>query len=165
MTINLDWVASVLSGFCALVMFTFHVVTSPARKHWISLPEYIRTGIFFTGALFMWRSVNLTVIAGDPDVMLGHINPEGLLLLMCLCYVMTTLAFYVIRRTYPPRVWERLGYISKMATCKPRDKKAEAIGLLAAQGVHVVAPNGSPTDLAESLNTKHSPIAPEEVVR
>ena len=166
MTVNLDWVASVLSGLCALIMFTFHVVTSPQRKHWISLPEYIRTGIFLTGALFMWRSANFTVIAGDSEVELGHINAEGLLLLTCLTYVFGALAFHIVRRTYPPRVWQRLGYIAELARRHPKDKKrSEAIAMLALRGVYVTRPNASPTDFVESLNTTGSSPGPEENVR
>lgn len=150
---TLDWIASLLCGLAALCMFTLHIISSPKRTPWMNLPEYVRIGLAVTGAMFMWRSVNFTSIAHEPLV-LGHINAEGIMALVCFTYLIAAITFWVIRSVLPANVRFR----SLWATSTMKDDPdlrpvmlttEETVKVAQASGIRALKPNASIADLNE----------------
>lgn len=94
-SLTLDMIGAVLCGITAIALFAIHILTS--RRHGttpVPVPEYVRIGLFATGALFMVRSVNFATLPPPPIEPLGHINPEGVLAAGCLAYLAASVAFW-----------------------------------------------------------------------
>lgn len=161
----MDWIAAGLAGIAAMALFTFHVITNPSRRHWFTLPEYIRRGIFLAGTMLMWRSVNFTVIDADDA---GHANIEALFALGTTTYLFCSAAFYALTKTYPPRVWDRLNYITHLASCGGQSKKAEQGAVLtdlAMSGMRVIPPGAGPEAVTAAIDRHMPHNAPEDSVR
>lgn len=161
----MDWIAAVLTFIAAGALFTFHVITSPSRRNWFTLPEYIRKGIFIAGAMMLWRSVNFTVIDAEDA---GHANPEALMALATTTYLFCAGVFYAVSRTYPARVWDRLNYITHLASCGGQSKKAEQGAVLtdlAMSGMKVIPPGAGPESVTQAIDNRAARGAPEEVAR
>jgi hypothetical protein len=145
--VNLDLIASVLCGWLALCAFGLHVVSSPKRHNWMTLPEYVRRGFLVTGAMFTWRSVNF-ITNGSQD--LGHINTEGMMALIAVTYTVTAVAFWVAQRTLPAKVWDRLRWVEHVEREDPGKvpvmmDEAEVVDAARILGFKAAAP-GEPPD-------------------
>lgn len=142
-----DAIASVLCFIFALSCFVIHVLTSKQRKHWCDLPEWLRFGMFMTGASLLYRGVNLAVLSAEyPPTSLGHVNMQGLVALLIMTYTFTAFAVYIVRRTFPVRVWDRMKYIEGLATCANNG----SLAILASLGIKVVPPHGTPKDVEKA---------------
>ena len=161
----MDWIAASLAFIAAGALFSFHVITSPSRRNWFTLPEYIRKGICIAGAMLLWRSVNFTVIdAEDP----GHANPEALMALATTTYLFCAGVFYAVSKTYPARVWDRLNYITHLASCGGQSKKAEQGAVLtdlAMSGMKVIPPGAGPESVTAAIDRHMPHSVPEDAVR
>lgn len=136
-----DALSSLLCFMMAVSCFIIHVLSSPRRGHWIDLPNYVRLGFFTAGALIMYRAINLAVLSGEiPPTSHGHTNLEALLATITISYTFMAMAFHILRRTFPIRVWNRLKYIEDLACCA----NGGALAVLASLGFKVVPPNASP---------------------
>lgn len=91
---SLDVLAAVMTGCVAVALFTIHVLTSAAHAKWVTLPGYVRAGLFPSGAMFMIRSVNLLNISPRAPDGPGHINLEGLILAAILLYTVLAVAYW-----------------------------------------------------------------------
>lgn len=142
-----DAIASLLCFMFAISCFVIHVLTSHKRRNWSNLSEFVRLGLFLTGASLLYRGVNLAVLSNEyPPTSLGHVNVEGLIALAIMSYTFTAFAVHMVRRTYPARVWDRVKYIEKLATCANNG----SLAVLASLGVKVVPPQGTPEDVQEA---------------
>lgn len=110
---NLDPLAALLCGLVALFLFATHVVSSPRRKRWMTLPEYVRYGLFISGAMFMWRSVNFITQPSATVSAIGHINAEGVMALAALTYTAMSLAFWMASKRLPDLGWDRLRFAER----------------------------------------------------
>lgn len=147
--LNLDILASVFCIILAMSCFAIHILTSPRHRVWLNLPEYVRGGIFVTGALMFFRGINFYGLAANPTVPLGHVNIEGLMPLIVLTYTMTALSVHVIRQTYPGRLWDRLRFFESVAKHGLRRPDSLQAGVLAEIADHngcgiVTAPDQKP---------------------
>lgn len=114
----LQLIAALLWGWLALCVFTLHIISSPKRRNWATIPEYVRGGFLVTGVMATWRSVNLIDLADQPAA-IGRINAEGMLALLAITYTVTALAWWTFRRVLPGRWWERLGWMEHEARSHP----------------------------------------------
>lgn len=151
---SLDAVAAVLCGLVCLGCFTLHVVSSPARGHWLTLPEYVRFGFLVTGAMFLWRAVNFASLVRAPQP-LGHINAEGMMALIAMAYTITALAFYVVRRSLTPQARSRVDWVEAVERDNPELAPVmmaprELTEAARARGIPAVGPQAGPGDLAEA---------------
>lgn len=109
---NLDSLAALLCGWMAVCVFGLHIVSSPKRKHWMTLPEYVRRGLVVTGTMFVWRSVNLATLApSPPEWGPGHINVEGVMAALAMTYMVTSLVVWAWRRHLPGKGWDRAAWV------------------------------------------------------
>lgn len=142
--ISLDLIAASLCGAIALFLFSLHVVSSPLRKAWVPLPEYVRGGFLLGGAMFMWRSVNFVSIAPEPMLIRGHINAEGILTTIVLAYIFGSCAFCYWRFSFRDKQVDRLTFAAKQAQRNERmvplvmDRDEVAMTAIS-QGIHVNA--------------------------
>jgi hypothetical protein len=148
MMLNLDIAAGVLTGWIALALFSLHVISSPRHRTWMTIPEYVRRGFLVTGAMFTWRSVNLFSVAGS-DVILGHINAEGMMALISVTYTVSALAWWIFTGLLPARTWERLQWAQRHArdhaeTVPLMMTQAEVANVARASGTPTVGPNEGP---------------------
>ena len=115
MTLNLDLLAAGLCGMIAVCVFSLHVVSSPKRKAWITLPEYVRRGFLVVGLMFTWRSVNFLSIAPDPMIQPGHINAEGMMATFALAYMVGACAVCYWRASFHDRQADRITWAARAA--------------------------------------------------
>lgn len=114
MTLNLDILAALLSGWLAMALFALHAISSPKRHNWMTLPEYVRKGLWCTGATFMVRSVNFVTLAPDTGIIEpGHVNAEGMVALIAITYTATALTFWAARRYLPAPLWMRMQWLER----------------------------------------------------
>lgn len=142
---TLDALASLLCGWLALCLFGLHVISSPKRQHWMTLPEYVRRGLLVTGVMFTWRSVNFATLGGH-DMEAGHINVEGMMALIAITYTITAVAVWLGRKILPARGWARLSWVERKEREDPQAVPVvlaadEVLDLARAKGIHV---NGEP---------------------
>lgn len=116
---SLDAIAGFLCGWLALCAFTLHIVSSPRRRAWMTIPEYVRRGFLVVGVTFTWRSVNFFSVADAEPATLGHINAEGMIALIGLTYLVSAMAWWVFRDVLPNRWWERIEWMRKQAHAMP----------------------------------------------
>lgn len=147
--INMDLVASIMSGMLALSLFTLHVISSPKKVNWMPVPAYIRGGFWFAGVAFMWRSVNLFTLAttpGDHIPVVGQINVEGLAALGTMSYSVTALAWWTFRHlALPDRGWDRLIWAAQEEKRDPSKipvmlTKPQILDMARSQGIIVPEP-------------------------
>ncbi len=141
-----DGVGAALCLLTAIAFFGIHVVTSPKRKAWIVLPEYVRRGLWASGALFMIRGFSLTSsdgVAGNE-----HIPPLGFLTLMAITWTVCALAVWVVRRHFPEGLWDRFAWAEHQVHTDPQNvvplvmTKKEVVETAQAQGIEVAEPRG-----------------------
>lgn len=143
-----DAMASLLCFIFAISTFVIHVLSNPRRGNWVNLPPYVRVGFFVSGAAMMFWGVNLAALSGEvPPTSPGHINTSGLTALTILTYTLSALAIYVLRRTYPSRVWIRLNHIEHLACCS----RGGTLAVLASLGFKVTAPNAPPEAVRDAV--------------
>jgi hypothetical protein len=111
MTLNLDLIAGVLCTLAAFALCVIHVISSSKRGQWITLPEYVRVGLFVTAMTLLYRGVNLITLSGAAEtgeILLGRINAEGLIATSALTYTLCALALFLARKAYPEGVWQTI---------------------------------------------------------
>lgn len=145
---NLDIVAGALCGWLALCVFSLHVVSSPRRRNWMNIPEYVRRGLLVTGGMFTWRSVNFLSVAGS-GVLLGHINAEGIMALAAMTYTITSLAFWAASAVLPDLAWQRLDWVRGRFKAKTGEVPVmvtiqEMVDIQHATGQAAIGPNEAP---------------------
>lgn len=118
MSLNLDMVAAACCGWLALCLFTLHVVSSPKRHSWMTIPGYVRRGFLVTGVMLTWWSANLFSVAGTA-IGSGHFNAQGLMALGAATYTVSALAWWVLRGYLPKRGWDRLHWFQREAQAHP----------------------------------------------
>jgi hypothetical protein len=153
--IDLDIPAAILCGVVALCLFTLHIVTSPKRKLWKTPPEHLRRGLLASGVLFMLRSVNFTALPDDGQG-LGHINAEGMLLLITLTYTAIAGAVWVVSKIMPAHGWDRLSHAEQRMHEDPDQVPVmmtmdEAVDTARLMGTHAVHPGGGPEELRANI--------------
>ena len=120
MTLNLDAGASALCGIIALCVFTLHIVSSPKRHNWMTIPEYVRGGFLGVGVLMTWRSVNFLTLANQSPVpTMGRINAEGMLALLGMTYMVLAVTVWVVTDILPERSWDRLNWVRLIMKRRP----------------------------------------------
>lgn len=149
MTLNLDAIAGVLTGWAALCLFTLHVVSSPRQRNWMTIPEYVRGGFLVSGVMFTWRSANFFTVAKASLVVPGHVNAEGIMALAAITYTMTALAWWRLRSVSAPRAWDRAAWGAGEARGDPQlvpvmMRADEVIDLHRAMGTPTFAPGEGP---------------------
>lgn len=155
--IDLDLPAAVVCLELATVLFALHVLSSPRRASWMTLPDYVRHGLVVTGAMFLWRGVNFLSIAGS-SVPLGHINAEGMMAQLALAYTVTALAVWLYQKRYPVRVWDRLRWVEREEARNPDlapllMPTAQVADVARLAGAEVATPPGAPVQrIAGELN-------------
>ena len=113
---SLDLIASIGCFWLALIVFMLHVVSSPRRRSWMTIPEYVRRGFLVTGAMFLWRAANFASLKPSQ---LGHANAEGLMALFALIYTITALAVWVVRARLGNQGWARLEWLRELMRQHP----------------------------------------------
>lgn len=146
---NLDIIVALGAGWIAAGLFALHVISSPKRHGWMTLPEYVRKGLFVTGATFTWRSVNLFTLPPSP-LDPGHVNAVAVIATLAMAYTITALTWWAVRKFLPGKGWDRLRFVEQ----KERESEdslhpvmmtpLELEHLARAQGAHVNAK--TPTD-------------------
>jgi hypothetical protein len=147
--IDLDFLAAVLCGLVAVCLFSLHVLTSPSRRNWMTLPEYVRRGLFATGVLFMLRSVNFTALPPDG---IGHINAEGVLVLVTLAYTVGAITLWVGGKVLAAPGWDRVRHAERQIRADPSQVPVmmstdEVIDTHSLLGGQVVGPGGGAEEL------------------
>lgn len=151
----MDHVAGVLCLLVALALFGLQIVTTPRNGVWLNLPLYVRAGLAVTGATMLYRGVNFLTLATDVmDGVRGHINAEGLIATTAFAYTMLAMLSYVLSRTYPQRIWDRMRFFESIAKCKPRGDALQA-GVVA----EINAEAGSTGVQADSVPPSWTPPA------
>jgi hypothetical protein len=148
---NLDFVAAALCGWVALCVFGLHIVSSPRRHRWMTLPEYVRRGLLVTGAMFTWRSVNFATLRGGQIGQPGHINIEGVMASLALAYMVTSLVFWAASRHLPGKGWERLRWVER----KERESEANVPVIMTAAEVETHARSKGLTVNAQPPESLH----------
>lgn len=113
---NLDLIASIGCFWLALILFGLHTLSGLSRPSWMNMPGYVRRGYLVTGAMFLWRAVNLATLPADH---LGHPNVEGLMVLFSLGYMVTAQTVWVARRRLPDHGWDRIEWIRALMQRNP----------------------------------------------
>jgi len=113
---GLDLIAALGCGWLALILFALHVVSSPSRRSWMTIPEYVRHGFAVTGCVFLVRAANFATL--QPEA-LGHANAEGLMVLLALVYTVTALAVWVVRARLKNQGWSRLDWLRGLMADHP----------------------------------------------
>lgn len=157
---NLDLAAAVLCGFMTLCLFALHIVSSPGRKAWISLPEYLRRGILLTGVVFFIWSLNFTRLQ---PASLGHINADGVVALVCLAYLFGAFTWFVASNHLPQFSWDRLAWIKREEQRDPTKvpvmhTPAEVAAMATKSGIPAVPPGADVNAVIDAIS-KTSPPA------
>lgn len=118
MTLNIDVIAAICCGMMALCLFGLHVITSPRRHNWFTMPEYVRKGLLVAGATLMCRSVNLFTLP-QPPAERGHVNALALMATMTLTYVLIAFTVWALRRFLPGKGWLRLHWAEHVERAQP----------------------------------------------
>lgn len=117
---NLDWAASLACLITAISFFTLHVISSPRKQHWMTLPAAVRLPLFVAGATFLYRAANLVSLAIEYPDGVGHITWPALGASVALSTAMASLTIHALSMAYSPKVWARLRWIHELASCKDR---------------------------------------------
>lgn len=154
---TLDLFAAGLCGFMALCLFSLHIVSSPGRRRWMTLPEYLRGGLLATGVLFVIRSVNYTMLAPD-DV--GRINAVGLLVMITMAYTFGAVTWFLASNHLPAGMWDRLLWVKKREQENPDEvpvmmKKSEVVDTYRRLGGRAVSPGAAPHELNDPPRPLH----------
>lgn len=94
---NLDFLASILCGLIAVVLFFLHSMTAKSHACWVTPPQYVRVGIAATGLAFMVRSVNALTLSHQAVDGRGHVNLEGLVPTMLILYSLVAGMFWLVK--------------------------------------------------------------------
>jgi hypothetical protein len=115
---NLDVIVAVGCGWIAVALFALHVISSPRRHGWMTLPEYVRKGLIVTGATFTWRSVNLFTLPQPPSEP-GHVNAIAVIATLAMAYTITALTWWAVRKFLPGKGWFRLEWVERVERERP----------------------------------------------
>lgn len=108
---NLDWLAAMGCGWIALCCFSLYAFTHPKRDRWMNMPNYVRRGLAICGAAFCWRSVNFIMLEPVEVNATGHINAEGIMVMLAVAYTITALALWAgVFKRLPAHGWDRLHF-------------------------------------------------------
>jgi hypothetical protein len=132
--IDLDWLGGPLCGWMAVCLFAIHVVSSPKRHSWMTLPEYVRFGFLATGAMFLWKAANFAVRAQD------------MMMLLAIAYLVSALTVWIVAKSLPRLGWDRLRWVERVEREQPSKvpvmmEMDAVIDAHAAAGVPVAGPN------------------------
>lgn len=125
MTQNFDFAAGTVAIATALCLAALHFLTNPAQGHWQTLPRYVRAPLFPAGGLLAWRGVELLTLGLHPEVVtVGHASMAAFLALFGNFVIFFGLLTYVLSRTYPVRLWQRLNWMQQ-AVAEAKEAEAE----------------------------------------
>jgi hypothetical protein len=116
--VNLDILAGIFCIWIAVCICGLHVVSSPKRHNWMTIPEYVRRGLFVTAGMFLWRGTDFLTHAGEIGG-LGHINAVGIMSSVTLAYTVSAIAFWALRGTLPDSSWSRLQAAQRLTRDNP----------------------------------------------
>lgn len=154
---TLDLFASVLCGFVAFCLFTLHIVSGPGRRHFLTLPEYLRRGVLASGVLFMVRAVNFTMLESNE---LGRINAIGVMALLLLAYTIGAVTWFLVSNHLPADMWDRLLYVKRQEKEHPElvpvmMTKEAVVDAARSQGWKVTPPGAPAAALHETSAKPH----------
>lgn len=113
MNLNLDLIVGALTGLLAVCAFSLHILSSPTRGNWLTLPKHIRWGLGVTGFLMLIRSVNLFSVSAEAAAAPGHVNYETVAVSLALAYTAISFTIYAAAQRLPDRAWDRLAWVSR----------------------------------------------------
>lgn len=147
----LDTLAGATSLLNACLLMSMHVLTGPKKGVWLTLPEWVRATFFTPMVFFLWRGAEIWSIRGDASVIGGHATLATVGAGLALATLFGALVVYILSMTYPERVWDRIGNVFKLVSCRTPAVASEqiipvmirpdqALSILAAETGAVVIP-------------------------
>lgn len=145
-----DTLASLLCGLIALCLFTLHIVSSPKRDRWMTLPALVRFSILPAAIVFLLRAVNFHYISPDPWAR-GHINLEGFLAIATVAYMMLSLTVWIVFDHMKDKGWDRVWWVKQMEKSSPGQvpvmmDKEDVVQTLTFLGTPSVGPQAPPRE-------------------
>lgn len=149
----LDYLAGLLCLAIALFLATINILTNPSRRHWMDCPAWVRNPMFISAGCFVYRGATLFEAAKSDQ---GHMTVDGLLAIVAIAMTLGTLTAYILTRTYPIRVWDRLKWVQERACCAGDREvavmmpRAKVFDLLQSSTSFIAQPSMSPSAIDDA---------------
>lgn len=115
----LDILAGVICVILAACFATINILTNPKRRHWLDFPAWVRAPLFFAAGSCLYCGTDLlsAAMAGAPP----SLPPMVILAFVGTGPSVAVMTAYILVRTYPIRVWDRLKWIERKVSCRDDD--------------------------------------------
>ncbi len=123
---ELDIAAAWLSIINATMVCALFSALGPHKRHWFTLPLYVRLGMLPVIVFFAKRGADLHSIAGDTSVIGGHASWPTVWAGLALAYFFASCCAFVTANTLPVEFLARMQRVFDRARCAPRKSVLDA---------------------------------------